>query len=550
MRALIRGLARGALGTSLLLGVAACGGGGGTGGAAPTPTPPPAAAAPAEPLPDKVATFRDRTGPIGLGYALGQQDLNAAKTSQTVSGGLALDDVDNDGRPELYVAHGRNEKGRLFSYDGARFVAMDDNNGIAPSSMDRAGYFVDLNADGWKDFVSVQYLSVEVFMNDGTGRFYEDTASTNIHHSRSTFSMAAADFDVDGDLDLFFAHWAGGWDLRDPLTEYLWRNDGGGFFEDMSDRVAIRDKPFENRRYFVPENSFTPTFADIDSDGYPDMLLASDFSSSQVLRNEAGSSFSDATTAVITDKNGMGSAVGDYDGDGDMDWFVSSIHDIDTDDVGTDTGNRLYRNDGFGDFEDVTDAAGVRNGDWGWGSCFADFDNDGHLDLFHTNGMPSYEERYVADRSRLFMSDGDGTFSERSGSSGITHTGQGRGVVCADYDADGDIDIFIANNGDGPTFYENTTDNSNHYLAIDLVGADANPDAIGARVTVVSASGQQVREVRLGSWYLSQGPQTLHFGMGQDDMATSIDISWPGPARARSQFQRVAADQRLLLRHP
>ena len=130
-----------------------------------------------------------------------------------------------------------------------------------------------------------------------------------------------------------------------------------------------------------------------------------------------GSGFVDFTTDVIDDKNGMGGTVADYDRDGDLDWFVSSIHTLerDDDDVGSDTGNRLYRNmDGLGNFEDATDEANVRNGDWGWGSCFADFDNDGHLDLFHTNGYPDVDERYADDPSRLFMSNGDGSFSERA----------------------------------------------------------------------------------------------------------------------------------------
>ena len=275
---------------------------------------------------------------------------------------MTLDDIDNDGLLELYVAHGRNEPGRLFTYDGEQFAPLADNNGIEPFKLDRAGYFVDLDADGWKDFVSVQIQSVEVFMNDQTGHFNKATSSTNIFHDRSTFSLAAADYDVDGDIDLFFGHWGANWRLKDPLAQYLWQNDGSGFFTDVTDQVAISDE--ETLRGVAAETSFTPTFADIDSDGYPDMLLASDFARSQVLRNESGQAFVDATTTVISDENGMGNAVGDYDRDGDLDWFVSSINDGDDSDEGG-TGNRLYRNvDGLGNFEDVTDEAGVPDGYW------------------------------------------------------------------------------------------------------------------------------------------------------------------------------------------
>ncbi|MDE0442511.1 MAG: CRTAC1 family protein [Gammaproteobacteria bacterium] len=476
---------------------------------------------------------------------------SAEKDGVREGGGLTLVDIDNDGGLELYVAHGRNAMGRLFDHVDGRFVRIEDNLGIAPKEIERAGYFVDLDADGHKDFVSVQQRTVEVFRNDGAGRFVEATEQSNIRHARSTFSMAAADIDLDGDLDLFFSHWDGVAAVGDVLTEYLWQNNGRGVFVDISDSVAIRAEPFEESPGFFGEFSFTPTFADIDDDGYPDMLLASDAETSQVLRNEAGIRFVDATTDVIDDKNGMGGTVADYDRDGDLDWFVSSIHNGDDNDVGSDTGNRLYRNmDGLGNFEDATDEANVRNGDWGWGSCFADFDNDGHADLFHTNGYPDVDERYANDLSRLFMSNGDGSFSERAFSSGITHDGQGRGTVCADYNDDGRVDILVATSGKAPTVYENVTDNEHHYLAIDLVGLAANRDAVGARVSVETVSGTQLQEVQLGTWYLSQGPATLHFGLGLDDEVDNVEVRWPGSGLPRSTLRNVAVDQRITIEHP
>ncbi len=541
-----------AVASTALLG---CGGGGGGGSS----TPPPPPAQPVAPTPTPVigtATFRDRTRDVGLDYLI--EDTAAVhdstdKDGLREGGGLALADIDNDGGLELYVAHGRNAMGRLFDYDGERFVRIEDSRGIAPKEIERAGYFVDLDADGHKDFVSVQQRSVEVFRNDGGGGFVEATEQSNIRHERSTFSMAAADIDLDGDLDLFFSHWDGVAAVGDVLTEYLWQNNGQGVFVDISDSVAIRAEPFEQHPGFFGEYSFTPTFADIDDDGYPDMLLASDAETSQVLRNEAGIQFADATTDVIDDKNGMGGTVADYDRDGDLDWFVSSIHTLERndDDVGSDTGNRLYRNmDGLGNFEDATDEANVRNGDWGWGSCFADFDNDGNLDLFHTNGYPGVDERYANDPSRLFMSNGDGSFSERAFAAGVTHDGQGRGTVCADYNDDGRVDILVATSGKSPTLYENVTDNDHHYLAIDLVGLAGNRDAVGARVSVETASGTQLQEVQLGTWYLSQGPATLHFGLGLDDEVDRIEVRWPGAGLPRSTLRNVGVDQRIAIEHP
>ena len=370
--------------------------------------------------------------------------------------------------------------------------------------------------------------------------------------------MAAADYDRDGDLDLFFAHWNVPSNPERPPAHYLWRNDGRGRFADAGRILSA--KPSESGRARTRLNhSFTPVFSDIDGDGDPDLLVAGDFGTSQLLRNEAGMSFVETGKAVLTDENGMGADVGDYDRDGDMDWFVTSIADPGrTAGQGT-AGNRLYRNDGTGRFEDATEAAGIRVGGWGWGTCFADFDNDGHPDLFHTNGwFADVDEentatavvRFRTDRSRLFMSNGDGTFSERGTELGIRHTGQGRGVVCADYDEDGRVDIFIANHGAAPTVYSNVMETGNGYLAVDLVGRPGNPDAIGAKVVMRTASGTQTQEVRLGSGYLSHGPPVLHFGLGRDRTVTELEVHWPGPGRRVSRLRDLEADRRITVRQP
>ncbi len=513
--------------------------------------------------------FVDITAALGLDYHVkSDPEGEEAETDgpDRENGGLALVDIDNDGRLELYVAHGRGETGRLFSYDGSRFTRLAGNRGIEPTRMDRAGYFIDLDHDGRQDFVSVQSRGVEAFRNDGTGQFVETTGLFGIRHDRSTHSMAAADIDNDGDLDLFFAHWGNIWNRFRPPSHYLWRNDGRGRYADISHVVPIRptvhyelEGSAQDPSY---EYSFTPTFADIDADGDPDILLAGDFGSSQILRNEAGTAFVDTGGGAITDENGMGAAVGDYDRDGDLDWFVTSIHDADGNSGFGPTGNRLYRNiDGTGRFKDATEDAGVREGGWAWGTCFADFDNDGHPDLFQTNGWfgeyiddaegESVEvTEFLEDPSRLFMSNGDGTFTERASELGIRHSGQGRGVVCHDYDGDGRVDIFIANNAAAPTVYSNVFENNHHWLAIDLVGRYANPHGIGARVTVRTASGNQMQEMRLGSAYLSQAPPILHFGLGRDRTAAVIEVRWPGPGNQVSRLENVIADRRLTIRQP
>ena len=507
------------------------------------------------------AGFEEVTESVGLGYRTGAEPEEGVRHREPVDGGLSLSDIDSDGRLELYVAHGHGEIGRLFSWDGRRFVRLDGNLGIAPAAMDRAGYFLDFDHDGWPDFVSIHASGVQLFRNDGNRRFEEATGVFAIGSGGSTFSMAAGDYDADGDLDLFFAQWGKRWSGLRAVSHYLWRNDGKGRYEDVSHIVPIRPSasPYSTREQ---EFSLTPTFADIDNDGDLDILLTGDFGSSQILRNDAGIVFTDITGAAITDENGMGAAVGDFDRDGDMDWFVTSIHDADGSSGFGPTGNRLYRNLGDGRFEDVTGLAGVREGGWGWGTCIEDFDNDGHPDLFHTNGwfddyaenegVDREEERaeFLEDPSRLFMSNGDGSFSERASELGINHSGQGRGAVCTDYDGDGRVDILIANHGAAPTVYRNVFGNGNHWLAIDLVGQHANPHGIGALVTVRSEAGSQVQEVRLGGSYLSQAPPILHFGLGRDRIANSIEVRWPGPGNQVSRLANVAVDRRVTIRQP
>ena len=483
---------------------------------------------------------------LGLCYETGEaiHGYNESKTTERdlfdFSGGLAYADVDNNGSPELYVTHGGGIPSALFSYEGGGFVLLEGNRGITPSSAEFGGYFIDLNGDSWVDFISVQLDGVEVFMNQKNGFFEESTEASRIFHDRSTMSVAASDIDLDGDIDLAFAHWGTGWRTEKPLSEYLWINDGAGVFRDRSPHLPL--VPTEGS-----ENAFTPTFADIDSDGYPDLLMAGDFGSSQVFRNVEGRWFEDITNEHITDKNGMGAAVGDFDRDGDLDWFVSSIWG-DPDLYGDlFDGNRMYRNsDGKGTYEDATRVSNVRYGGWGWGSCFADFNNDGWLDLFHTNGSDLFPE----DKSVLYMGSPNGTFRESAEQLGIHHTDQGRGVICLDYNDDGKLDILIANNRKSPTVYRNDSDNENHFLKVKLIGQAGNTQAVGARVTVTSESGSQTHEIQLGTGYLAQGTTIAHFGLGNDESVESVEVTWPDRFRSTSTVGNVAADQTIVLEQP
>jgi len=250
----------------------------------------------------------------------------------------------------------------------------------------------------------------------------------------------------------------------------------------------------------------------------------------------------------------MGGAVGDYDNDGDLDWFVTSVYDFRTtvDFPWGVTGNRFYQNDGQGNFTDVTDVTGTRIGYWGWGACFADFNNDSWLDLFHVNGFSgggdSSLSPFTEDPSQLYISDKNGSFLERSFELELNDQGQGRGIVCFDYDRDGDIDIFVANNRQAPALFRNDSNDMNNYLHIQLEGEDLNSEAVGARIYLTENGLTQMRELRAGSNYLSQNPVEAYFGLGTSTMVDEVRVVWP--SGEEKILENISANQLLYITHP
>ncbi len=533
---------------------------GGCGGGSSSSTTPPTPVA-ANPPPIRFVEISQQAG-FSYSHGLVEQPLTEPLY---ISGGVAAGDYNDDGLIDLYVVAGSTGSNLLFQNQGGNsFRDVTGAAGVGISGEPSAGpMFADTDGDGDLDlFVgAVGGHPVRLFENNGDGTFSDITSLSGLSLvTPNTFSAAFGDYDGDGWLDLFLAHWDQQTVASDD-TGNLWRNEGNNVFTNKSIQsgiaAAIRGahKTRGNTDY-----TFSPIFADINNDGYLDILVASDFVTSRVFLNNGDGgisgeyTFTDVTDpAVITDTNGMGASVGDYDNDGDLDWFVTSIFSSNENEAreqvrGADVkdGNRLYRNNGDGSFEDVTTEAGVRQGDWGWGSCFADFDSDGYLDIFHVNG---WSDGTVSDRSRLFLSNGaDGTFSEVSRDVGIDDYDHGRGVVCADTDNDGDIDIFVANNSGPPVFYRNDGGNTGNYLAVELVGTSPNTQAIGARITVSAGGIDQLRELTAGSNFSSNNPPIQHFGLGAVTLVDEIAVTWPDGQQ--TILRGVAVNQRLELDHP
>ena len=505
--------------------------------------------------------FSDVTSASGIEFIHGY-NIPAGTDTEFQSGGVAAGDYDGDGDTDLFVVRGDIGPNRLYRNDGnlvfvdvAAAAGLDWTRPTSQNDRLSGPTFADMDGDGDLDLFVAGFEGSRsfIFQNNGNGTFTDISEASGIRAMQAENSVGAAfgDYDRDGDLDLFVSHWGTPRDTSNPGdTEHLWRNvsDAAGIrFESVSVESGISATIIVDRVGVLGANfdyTFSPTFADINDDGYPDILSVADFLASRVFLNNGDGTFVDVTDEeVIIDESGMGSAVGDYDNDGDLDWFVSSISGIL---VGAVVGNRLYRNAGDGVFEDVTDEAGVKRGNWGWAACFLDANNDQHLDILHVNGWRSFGQvrDFSDDVGPLFVSQGDGTFENLAVEAGIAGEAQGRAVVCADFDQDGDTDLFITHRDENnsATLYRNDTDTGN-WLTVKLVGSGMNTEAAGARVEIEAGGTRQMREVHIGSNYTSQNPTEQLFGLGPNTQVDALTITWPDGSQ--QSFANIAANQRL-----
>lgn len=465
-------------------------------------------------------------------------------TPVQMAGGVAAGDLDNDGDIDLYLVTGSAFPNRLLINDGSgNFSDQAGQWGVATTGEENtAPLFVDINSDGLLDLLvgGVLGTRLNVYRNTGQGRFEKlaDAAGITLDNNLQTdSSIAAGDPDGDGDLDLYIGHW--GASPTGGIPNHFWINTGQGQFVPGDELAGVGEI------YAEQDWSFAPSFIDINGDGRQDLLVTSDFETSHTLINLDGIRFENRNVGVIDDKSGMGSAPADFDNDGDVDWFVSSIFYANPI---PDHGNRLYRNDGEGNFTDATDEAGVRDGAWGWSACAADFNNDGWQDIFHVNGMWFINERedFSEDRSRLFLNDGEAGFEEYDIAQ-AADLRQGRGVVCFDADLDGDIDIFSANVFGESSLYRNSVDplERGNWLQIKLVGEANNPSAVGAIIRVTTGDMTQTREVTVGSNYQSQNPLMQHFGLADHQQVDQLEVIWPHGGK--TLLQDLNANRRLVL---
>jgi hypothetical protein len=490
-----------------------------------------------------------------------------ACTPERQSGGVAVGDADGDGRPDVYVTR-LDGPGLLFRNVGhGRFVDVTERSGLAvlrePSN--GAGW-ADLDNDGASDLVVTPLAGhrISYFHNDGHGHFDEQAAARGLalagNAPRAAQSVNFGDYDGDGYLDVHVTEWRM-FDLgRDvPTFARLLHNRGRrapGTFEDVTVSAGV-DLVEPGK----PAWSFASAFTDLDGDSRPDLYVASDFGTSRLFWNEGNGRFSDGTrtAGVGTEENGMGLTVADYDGDGRPDIFVSSIYDplvrceFENCNHGR-TGNRLFRNLGGRRFADVTDAAGVRDGGWGWGAAFVDTTNSGRLDLVQASGVDLPAQRFrqfLAGPTYAWRNQGDGSFAPLGAASGLDAPGPAKGLATLDADGDGRLDLLLVRDGRGPVLYRNRTPTRHAWLGVRLVGTRSNRDGIGAVVEVTARPGGPTQRVEYGSvsYYLGQSEATAHFGLGDlSGRVARVRVRWP--AGGTSELRDVRPGRVITIEEP
>ena len=486
--------------------------------------------------------YTNVTAAAGINYVQ-NQGFPQGTQGLVMTGGAAAGDFDNDGRVDLYVTRldapdilYRNLGNGSFQdvSASAGFTANLPTNGPAWGDIDNDGD-LDLYVTSAGDAATVGADRFYMYINDGNGHFTEQAAQRGADIagvSRFGQSVTFGDYDSDGYLDIHTNDWG---NETSVSTSRLLRNLGAanpGHFQDVTAAAGL---DVYRPSQFVPSGTntkayrFSSTFADMDRDGHPDLVIAGDFQTSQLFWNNGDGTFTDGTTAasVGTGQDAMGLTIGDYDSDGQLDMFVTNLVKIPGQIGGDHSGNRLFQNNGDRTFTDQTDAAGVRDTGWSWGTTFLDYNNNGSQDLAITNGWP-----FSFDQSRLLQNN-NGVFSDISTAAGITDINlQGRGLLSFDYDNDGDLDIFIVNNGAQPILYRNDGGNNNDWLNIKTEGTVSNRDGVGTFITVdpdtTVAGDEMVREIRAGSNFLSQNETGAHFGLGLNAGTVDlITIVWP-----------------------
>ena len=476
--------------------------------------------------------------------------------------GAAFFDMDNDGDEDLWLSGGLNQDA-LYENDGkGNFTEIGDQAGLwATSNMVTTGVITgDLNNDGLRDVLIITHIgSPNFIMRNNGDKTFERQYLTGLEPDEA-YSLAAAmaDINQDGLLDIYAGHY-----IEKDRLDYspvnpdsvvgfshqcyankLYINKGNWRFEEVSETWQAEDKGC----------ALATAFTDYDGDFDPDLLIANDFGHwvfpNALLENNQ-SSFTNISTPSGMDVGiyGMGIAIGDYDNDLDLDYYITNLGE-----------NVLLRNEGDGTFSNQTVTAGVGDKNvtenllaTGWGTAFIDFDNDTDLDLYVVNGYvpaAAFIANAKANPNRCFENDGQGNFTNVLNQSGVESPERGRGLAYADIDNDGDIDFLVANVNRQATpdtiqkvqLYRNDTPGDKDWFKIRLRGTQNNRDGLGSQIKI-KVNGQWYLQEANGGYgtHASQNSSIIHFGLGNASSIDSLVIIWQGGHQ--QVFTQLAVNQ-------
>lgn len=514
--------------------------------------------------PSAPVTFTDVTSQAGINF------INASSTEkkyivESMSGGAALFDYDNDGKLDIYLVNSYTVAAALAktprpaaalyrNLGNGKFVETASKAGVADPGWAVGASVADYDNDGFDDLYISCFGPDKLYRNQGNGTFADVTAKAGVSDERFSTGAAWGDYDRDGDLDLFVASYVD-FKLNDlpqfgkgaqcqyrsisvqcgprglpGAGDALYRNNGDGTFTDVSKAARVEDA---NGYY-----GLGVMWTDFDDDGWPDIFVANDVTPNYAYRNNRDGTFTEMglPSGLAVDENGneqacMGVSIGDYDRDGRLDLIVTNF---------ADDYNTIYHREGDSTFSDAARATKTAEASLpfvGWGVRFFDYDHDGWLDLLIVNGhvYPQVEGAFpggmYGQRKLLYRNLRNGTFAELAAEAGkaLTTRRVSRGAAFGDYDEDGDVDVIVNELDGAPTLLRNDGGHqAGNWLKLKLVGAGkSNRNAVGARVKLIADGLAQLDEVHAGDSYLSHSDWRLHFGLARAEMVSELTIKWP-----------------------
>ena len=430
-----------------------------------------------------------------------------------ISVGVAWADYDNDGDQDLYFSNGaRNTPFTNYLYqnngDGT-FTKITTGDIVTYNSISGGCGWGDFDNDGLLDLYVAQAndgltgLPDKIYQNNGDGTFTDVDAGDLTNTSVATATGAWADYNNDGFIDMVTSNVG---TFGGPTNHHLFVNNQDSTFSSVSNNLTSGTSELGGIAW-----------ADYDNDGDMDVVMVSgNTSESTVLWTNTGSDFT--STVLLTGPDAKAASWGDYDNDGDLDLYITAYGDSQTDP----DSNYFFINEN-GTFIRVTNDTIVNDTDFSYGSAWADYDNDGDLDLFVANDGDTA-------KSRLYINDGTGHFTRLRNSNIVDSVFFARGCAWADYDNDGDLDLVVGR--DGPNYLFKNLGNGNNFINVYLTGVNANKAAIGAivrvKATINGSAVWQMRQVSTQTGYGSHNSLRLHFGLGDATIVDSLIVIWPG----------------------